>query len=78
MTKHLPVALVVDDEIQIRRFLRAGFELEGFAVLEAETGAAGLRAATLKPIDVVIVDLGCRTWMAPTWLSASAPGRPFP
>jgi len=58
MTKHLPVALVVDDEIQIRRFLRAGFELEGFAVLEAETGAAGLRAATLKPIDVMIVDLG--------------------
>jgi two-component system, OmpR family, KDP operon response regulator KdpE len=58
MTEHVPVALVIDDEIQIRRFLRAGFELEGFAVLDAETGAAGLRLATLKPIDVVFVDLG--------------------
>ena len=52
------VALVIDDEIQIRRFLRAGFELEGFIVQEAATGADGIRAATLKPVDLVIVDLG--------------------
>jgi len=50
--------LVVDDEIQIRRFLRAGFELDGFMVHEAETGAEALRAATLKPSDLVILDLG--------------------
>jgi two-component system, OmpR family, KDP operon response regulator KdpE len=50
--------LVVDDEIQIRRFLRAGFELDGFAVHEAETGADALRAATLKPADLIILDLG--------------------
>ncbi len=53
-----PVVLVVDDEIQIRRFLRAGFELDGFAVTEAETGAEALRATTLKPSDLVILDLG--------------------
>ena len=58
MSKHLPIALVIDDEIQIRRFLRAGFELENFAVKEAATAADGLRAATLKPLDLVIVDLG--------------------
>jgi two-component system KDP operon response regulator KdpE len=57
MTRHLPTALVVDDEVQIRRFLRAGFELENFTVHEAETGAEGLRIATLKPVDLVIVDL---------------------
>jgi two-component system KDP operon response regulator KdpE len=51
------VALIVDDEIQIRRFLRAGFELEGFVVQEAATGAEGMKAATLKPVDLVIVDL---------------------
>jgi two-component system, OmpR family, KDP operon response regulator KdpE len=53
-----PSVLVVDDEIQIRRFLRTGFELDGFTVQEAETGAAALRAATLKPSDLVILDLG--------------------
>jgi two-component system, OmpR family, KDP operon response regulator KdpE len=52
------VVLVVDDEIQIRRFLRTGFELDGFAVTEAETGAEALRATTLKPSDLVILDLG--------------------
>jgi two-component system KDP operon response regulator KdpE len=50
--------LVVDDEIQIRRFLRAGFELDGFTVQEAETGAEALRSATFKPSDLVILDLG--------------------
>jgi two-component system KDP operon response regulator KdpE len=57
MSKPALVALLVDDEIQIRRFLRAGFELEGFLVHEAATGAEGVRAATLKPVDLVIVDL---------------------
>jgi two-component system, OmpR family, KDP operon response regulator KdpE len=57
MTRNLPVALVIDDEVQIRRFLRAGFELENFAVQEAATAADGLRIATLKPIDIVILDL---------------------
>jgi two-component system KDP operon response regulator KdpE len=50
--------LVVDDEVQIRRFLRTGFELDGFTVREAETGAEALRAATLSPSDLVILDLG--------------------
>jgi two-component system, OmpR family, KDP operon response regulator KdpE len=53
-----PLVLVVDDELQIRRFLRTGFELDGFSVLEAETGAEALRSATLKPGDLVILDLG--------------------
>jgi two-component system, OmpR family, KDP operon response regulator KdpE len=56
MNEHAPVILVIDDEVQIRRFLRAGFELEGFAVREAADAAAGLRAATL-PLDLVILDL---------------------
>src|SRR6201998_1921926 len=53
-----PSVRVVEDEIQIRRFLRTGFELDGFTVQEAETGAEALRAATLKPSDLVILDLG--------------------
>ena len=32
MTEPAPVVLVIDDEIQIRRFLRAGLELDGIVV----------------------------------------------
>ena len=52
------LALIVDDEVQIRRFLRAGLELDGFVVEEAENGAEALKLATLKPADIVILDLG--------------------
>ena len=58
MTEVLPSVLVVDDEVQIRRFLRTGFELDGFNVGEAETGNEALRAAALRPSDLVILDLG--------------------
>ena len=58
MSEPSPIVLVVDDEIQIRRFLRTGFELNGFVVHEADTGAEAIRSATLRPIDLIIVDLG--------------------
>jgi two-component system, OmpR family, KDP operon response regulator KdpE len=58
MSRGAVTTLVVDDEIQIRRFLRAGLELAGFAVVEAATGAEALKVATLTPVDLVIVDLG--------------------
>ncbi len=58
MAKPLPAVLIVDDEVQIRRFLRAGFELDGFVVHEADSAMEGVRAATLKPTDLVILDLG--------------------
>lgn len=50
--------LVIDDEPQIRRFLRAGFEIEGYAVHEAETANEGIRNATVRPPDLIILDLG--------------------
>jgi two-component system KDP operon response regulator KdpE len=52
------VVLVVDDEAQIRRFLRAGFELENFSVIEAENAESGLRAATVRKTDLIVLDLG--------------------
>jgi len=58
MNDILPSVLVVDDEVQIRRFLRTGFELDGFSVSEVETGTEALRAAALRPSDLVILDLG--------------------
>lgn len=58
MTKTAQNVLMIDDEPQVRRFLRAGFELEGFVVQEAETGLAGIKLATLRPFDLIVVDLG--------------------
>ncbi len=58
MTTSQHVAIVIEDEKQIRRFLRTSLEAEGFAVYEAETGRQGLvEAATRKP-DLLILDLG--------------------
>ena len=50
--------VLIEDEKQIRRFVRATLEGEGIVVHDAETGKQGLvEAATRKP-DLVIVDLG--------------------
>ncbi|KXW57905.1 two-component system response regulator KdpE [Ferrovum myxofaciens] len=52
------VVILVEDEKQIRRFVRAALESEGCQVIEAVTGERGLiEAATRKP-DLVILDLG--------------------
>jgi DNA-binding response OmpR family regulator len=69
--------LVIDDEAQIRRFLRAGFELHGHTVLEAENAAAGLMAATMKPIDLLFWISICPISKVPRCSSASVPGRTF-
>lgn len=50
--------LIIEDEPEIRRFLRASLIAHEFAVVEAETGQAGLLAATSQPPDVVLLDLG--------------------
>ncbi len=50
--------IIVEDEAQIRRFLRTTLTAEGYHVFEAETGKQGLtEAATRKP-DLIILDLG--------------------
>jgi two-component system KDP operon response regulator KdpE len=58
MTELRPSVLVVEDEPEIRRFLRTSFAAEGYRVVEAETGERGvIDAGTHKP-DLAIVDLG--------------------
>ena len=53
-----PTIIVIEDEAQIRRFLRTTLASEGYQVVEAETGKQGLaEAATRKP-DMIILDLG--------------------
>jgi two-component system, OmpR family, KDP operon response regulator KdpE len=53
-----PVALIIDDEVQIRRLLRVALENENYQVREAETGQQGLvEIANSKPA-VILLDLG--------------------
>ncbi len=53
-----PLALVIDDELQIRRLLRVCLEANGYRVSEAATGKEGIAEAAQRPPDVVILDLG--------------------
>jgi two-component system KDP operon response regulator KdpE len=53
-----PLVLIVEDEPQVRRFLRTSLPAAGFRCLEAETGAEALRLAEQYVPDVVLLDLG--------------------
>lgn len=53
-----PTILVIEDDRQIRRFLRALLGSEGYRVLEAETGKDGLLEAASGGPEAVILDLG--------------------
>ena len=53
-----PIVLVIDDEAQIRRFLRISLEANHYHVREAITGQEGLEQAALQRPEVVILDLG--------------------
>jgi len=51
-------ALIIDDEIQIRRLLRMALEAKGYAVRDAENGQVGLQEAVFLKPDVILLDLG--------------------
>src|ERR1039458_987462 len=53
-----PEALVIDDEIQIRRLLRVTLEAGGFAVRDCDSGQVGLSEIAFQRPDIVVLDLG--------------------
>ena len=53
-----PVAILIEDERQIRRIVRAAMEPEGWTVHEADTLRQGLAAAGTRKPDLIILDLG--------------------
>ena len=58
MTAPAPVALLVEDEPQIRRFVRTALEAEGWIVHETATMKQGLIDAGTRKPDLLILDLG--------------------
>ncbi len=53
-----PLVLVVEDEVQMRRFLRAALGANGFRLVEAGTASEALSLAPGHNPDVVLLDLG--------------------
>jgi two-component system KDP operon response regulator KdpE len=58
MSFHRPRVLIVDDEPQIHRFLKAALDAAGFEPLRADTGAEALREIARAAPDAVVLDLG--------------------
>jgi two-component system, OmpR family, KDP operon response regulator KdpE len=58
MVEPNPVAILIEDERQIRRFVRTALEGEGWVVYEAETMSQGLTDAGTRKPDLIILDLG--------------------
>jgi two-component system KDP operon response regulator KdpE len=58
MKKPAPIALVIDDEVQIRRLLRAALEGAGYQVVEAGLGQLGISEVAVHRPNVLILDLG--------------------
>ena len=50
--------LIVDDEPQIRRFLRASLSAHDYQVVEAEDGKSAVKSCTVELPDLVVLDLG--------------------
>jgi two-component system KDP operon response regulator KdpE len=82
-----PLVLVVEDDPQVRRFLRASLDVHGYRVVEASTLAEAMLAATSHNPEVVLLDLGLpdgdgleftrriREWSTVPLLVISARGR---
>jgi two-component system KDP operon response regulator KdpE len=52
------IALIIDDEVQIRRLLRVVLEGENYQVHEAENGEQGLMEVAGRRPDIILLDLG--------------------
>jgi two-component system, OmpR family, KDP operon response regulator KdpE len=58
MTDSGPLVLVVDDDSQMRRFLRASLGSHGYRVLEAASAVEAIQLATTHNPELVLLDLG--------------------
>jgi two-component system KDP operon response regulator KdpE len=58
MTGPKPVVLLIEDEPQMRRFLRAALDPHGYHLVEAETAREGMGHAAAYNPEVVLLDLG--------------------
>ncbi|MBZ0158227.1 MAG: response regulator [Alphaproteobacteria bacterium] len=58
MTQDKDLILLIEDEPQMRRFLRVVLQGHGYRVIEAATGQEGLTQTATRNPDIVLLDLG--------------------
>jgi two-component system KDP operon response regulator KdpE len=58
MTESRPLVLLIEDEDQMRKFVRISLLNNGFRVVEASNGEEGLALAAAQAPDLVVLDLG--------------------
>jgi two-component system KDP operon response regulator KdpE len=87
VTDARPVVLVVDDEPQMRKFIRITLTANGYGVIEASAAAEAIQQAAAHTPDLVLLDLGLpdadgsevirriREWSAMPILVISARGK---
>lgn len=50
--------LIIDDEVQIRRFIRVSLEANNYEVIEASSGQVGIDLSTIEKPNLILLDLG--------------------
>lgn len=87
MDRPAPLILLIEDEPQMRRFLRTALDANDYRLVEAETAKEGLAQAAARNPDVILLDLGLpdrdglevarelRGWSATPIIVLSARGR---
>ena len=58
MSELRPVILLIEDEVQMRRFLKVSLTSNGYDLIEAETAKDGLSQAAARNPDLILLDLG--------------------
>ncbi|HTG02387.1 MAG TPA: response regulator [Nitrospirota bacterium] len=58
MPDNAPLILLIEDEPQMRRFLRITLQSHGYRLVESETARDGMMQAATRNPDVVLLDLG--------------------
>lgn len=58
MSEPSALVLVVEDETQMRRFLRTALAVQGYRVVEAENAKDAIVAATTRSPELILLDLG--------------------
>jgi two-component system KDP operon response regulator KdpE len=58
MATHEATVLLIEDEAEIRRFLRTSLPAHGYRLYEASTGADGFAQAKARNPDIILLDLG--------------------
>src|ERR1041385_9060808 len=53
-----PLILIVEDDLQILRFLRATLEAEGYHYYESVTASDGMAQIAARRPDLILLDLG--------------------